>query len=311
MAENDAKATKAGPKEFRNWIKADGSTDFLPEADRYHLFVSLACPYAHRALIARKLKGLERVIPITIVDWLLDYEKGWSFTDAKAKCSLEPYYGFTHLRQFYLKTASGFAGRVTVPVLWDRKRETICSTESAEIIRMFNSEFNEFSEKPEQRDLDLYPVELREKIDEMNSWMGNTINSGVYKCGFTDAQEQYDVNVKILFESLDKVEGILAKSRYVCGGRLTESDIQLFVTLIRFDHVYHGHFKCNKKRIVDYPNIWAYTRDIYNTMGIGETVDFNHIRRHYMESHVGINPRRIVSVGPDLDFTEPHGRDKI
>ncbi|XP_065841238.1 glutathionyl-hydroquinone reductase YqjG-like [Oscarella lobularis] len=296
------------PSTFRHVVKANG--DFPAESDRYHLYVSLACPWAHRTLIVRNLKGLEKILPVTVVDWLMGAD-GWAFTDSKPKCSLEPYYGFGHLKELYFKAAADYAGRFTVPILWDRKRETICNNESSEIIRMLNSEFDAFSATSEQRDLDLYPSDLREKIDETNAWVYDMINNGVYKSGFATSQEAYDANVRRLFEGLDRTEEVLSKNRYICGDRLTEADVRLFTTLVRFDHVYHGHFKCNKKRLVDFPNIWAYTRDIYQMPGVGETVDMEHIRRHYMESHLQINPRGIVSIGPDLNFNEPHGRDKM
>eukprot|EP00118_Oscarella_pearsei_P025284 m.307915 g.307915 ORF g.307915 m.307915 type:complete len:344 (+) comp43019_c0_seq1:194-1225(+) len=298
------------PSSFRNWVSNEAGSEFAPEADRYHLYVSLACPWAHRTLIVRKLKGLEGLIPVTVVDWLT-IPDGWTFTDAKPKCTAEPYYGFSHLKELYQKASPDYDGRFTVPVLWDRKKETICNNESSEIIRMFNTEFNAFSATDHQRQLDLYPTDLRAKIDETNGWIYDTINNGVYKTGFATTQEAYDKNVKTLFENLDRVEDILAKSRYLCGDRFTEADVRLFTTLVRFDHVYHGHFKCNVKRIIDYPNIWAYIRDIYQTSGIGETVDLQHIMCHYMGSHLHINPKGIVSVGPHLNFNLPHGREKL
>lgn len=295
---------------FRDGISADGSTGFEAEAGRYHIYVSLACPWAHRVLIMRKLKGLEDVISITVVDWYLT-EKGWSFTDQKPKCSLDTVNNCEFLRQVYLKANPDYDGRITVPTLWDKEKNTIVNNESSEIIRMLNTEFNAFCKTSEQRDLDLYPEHLRNKIDELNGWIYPTINNGVYRCGFARGQEAYDTAVTELFENLDKVEAILSKTRYLTGTSLTEADIRLFTTLVRFDWVYQVHFKCNKKKLIEYPNIWGYTRDIYQTSGIGDTVDREHIIKHYFASHESINPYRIVPVGPDLDFMEPHGREKL
>lgn len=295
---------------FRNWITADGSTGFKAEAGRYHIYVSLACPWAHRTLIVRKMKGLEDVISVMVVDWFLT-EKGWSFTDQKPKCSLDTINNCEFLREVYQKTDPDYKGKVTVPTLWDKVRKTIVNNESSEIIRMLNTEFNAFCKTQEQRDIDIYPENLRTKIDELNSWIYPNINNGVYRCGFARSQEAYDEAVQQLFEHLDKVEGILSKSRYLTGSNFTEADIRLFTTLVRFDWVYQVHFKCNKKKLTQYPNIWGYTRDIYQSWGIGETVDREHIIKHYFYSHETINPFRIVAVGPDLDFMEPHGREKL
>lgn len=296
------------PSKFRNQVTADGSSGFLAEADRYHLYVSLACPWAHRTLITRKLKGLENAISYTVVDWFLGTE-GWTFTDSKPKCSLDTVNGCRTLREVYNLSNPEYSGKVTVPVLWDKKKKTLVNNESSEIIRMFTKEFNAFCATEEQKELDLYPDHLSEKIEELNGWIYPNINNGVYRAGFATSQEAYDAAVRDVFNALDKVEDILSKSRYLTGNTITEADVRLFTTLVRFDMVYVGHFKCNKKRIIDYPNIWGYLRDLYQTSGIGETVDAEHIQKHYQQSHVKINPYGIVAIGPDLDFNQPHGRN--
>ncbi|KAL9956362.1 hypothetical protein ACROYT_G037828 [Oculina patagonica] len=295
------------PTAFRNWVTADGSSGFPAEANRYHLYVSLACPWAHRALVTRKLKGLEDVISYTVVDWFLG-EEGWSFTDSKPKCTLDTLNGCRTLREVYQIAEPGYSGRATVPVLWDKQKKTVVSNESSEIIRILNKEFNAFCATEEQKKLDLYPAHLQEKIEELNGWIYPNINNGVYRAGFATTQEAYDVAVKDLFNALDKVESILSKSRFLTGDTITEADVRLFTSLVRFDMVYVGHFKCNKKRIIDYPNMWGFVRDLYQTGGIAETVDPEHIQKCYQESQKKINPYGIVAIGPDLDFTLPHGR---
>lgn len=295
---------------FRNWVTADGSSGFKAENGRYHLYVSLACPWAHRTLIVRKLKGLDNSISYTVVDWLLG-EGGWSFTDRRPKCSLDDVNGCKTLREIYALADGTYEGNITVPVLWDKKTKTIVNNESSEIIRMLNSEFNAFSATEEQKNLDLYPLSLRPAIDEINSWIYTEINNGVYRSGFAKSQEAYDGAVHALFKALDRVEEILAKSRYLVGNQLTEADVRLFTTLIRFDMVYVGHFKCNKKRIIDYPNLWGYVLDIYQIKGVAETVDPEHIQKHYQMSHKHINPYGIVAIGPDLDFNIPHKRNEL
>ncbi|XP_077990859.1 glutathionyl-hydroquinone reductase YqjG-like [Glandiceps talaboti] len=298
------------PAAYHSEITADGSSGFKAEADRYHLYVSLACPWAHRTLIVKKLKGLDDVISQTVVDWFMG-EKGWNFTDEKAKCTKDPIFDAKYISEIYFKVNPDYTGRFTVPVLFDKKTNTIVNNESSEIIRMFNTEFNEFCKTEEQKKLHLYPEHLKEKIDEVNEWIYPYINNGVYRCGFAKTQEAYDDAVKLLFEHLDKVEGILSKSRYLTGDEITEADVRLFTTLIRFDTVYVGHFKCNKKRIMDYPNIWGFVRDLYQTDGIADTVDQEHIQNHYQQSHTSVNPHRIVAIGPDLDFSAAHGREKL
>ncbi|KAK7494497.1 hypothetical protein BaRGS_00014150 [Batillaria attramentaria] len=298
------------PSAFRNWISADGSTGFPAAAGRYHLYVCLACPWAHRTLIVRKLKGLEDVISTTVVDWLLG-EGGWNFTDSKPKCSLDTVNNCKFLKEVYLKADPDYSGNITVPCLWDKEKKTVVNNESSEIIRMFNTEFNAFCKTDEQRKLHLYPESLRPQIDAVNEWIYPQINNGVYRSGFAHSQEAYSTAVNGVFDGLDKVEAILSKQRYLVGNQLTEADIRLFTTLVRFDTVYHTHFKTNKRRIVDYPNMWAYTRDIYQIPGVAETVDQEHIMRHYYESHKHINPFGIVPVGPDLDFMAPHNRQTM
>ncbi|PVD28098.1 hypothetical protein C0Q70_10679 [Pomacea canaliculata] len=295
---------------FRNWISADGSTGFPAESGRYHLYVSLACPWAHRTLIVRVLKGLEDVISVTVVDWFLS-EGGWSFTDKKPKCGLDTVNNCTYLKEIYKKADPEYNGNITVPCLWDKIKKTIVNNESSEIIRMLTSEFNAFCKTEEQKKLDLYPENLRQQIDVVNDWVYPQINNGVYRCGFAQSQEAYNAAVKDVFEGLDKAESILTKQRYLIGKRFTEADVRLFTTLVRFDTVYHTHFKTNKKRITDYPNLWAYVRELFQMPGVAATVDQEHIMKHYYESHKSLNPLGIVPVGPDLDFMSPHGRESL
>ncbi|XP_060585019.1 glutathionyl-hydroquinone reductase YqjG-like isoform X2 [Ruditapes philippinarum] len=295
---------------FRNWITSDGSSGFKAEAGRYHLYVSLACPWAHRTLIVRHLKGLEDVISVNVVDLLLT-EKGWHFSDEHPNNTLDTVNGCKYLKDVYRKANPDYDGAITVPVLWDKQKNTLVNNESSEIIRMLNSEFNSFCQTDEQRKLDLYPENLRDEINELNSWIYPNINNGVYRCGFARSQQAYDDAVIKLFDHLDKVEIILSKQRYLTGNQFTEADVRLFTTLVRFDWVYHGHFKCNKKMLKEYPNIWAYAREIYQMKDIAGTVDKDHIRKHYHESHTSINPFRILPVGADLDFLQPHRRENI
>lgn len=298
-----------GASSFRNFITADGSTGFPAESGRYHLYVSLACPWAHRTLITRKLKGLENVISYTVVDFLM-LDNGWRFNENVKHCEKDPVFDAKYLREIYFKVSPGYDGKITVPVLFDKKTKTIVNNESSEIIRMLNSEFNAFSATDEQRAVDIYPEGLRSDITAVNDWVYPYINNGVYRAGFAASQEAYDTAVTQLFEHLDKAEAILDKSRYLVGDKLTEVDIRLFTTLVRFDKVYHGHFKCNKRQLKDYPNLWAYLRDLYQRPQFKETTDFDHIMKHYMMSHLRINPLGIVSIGPDLNFDAPHGRDE-
>ncbi len=292
------------PTSFHGQIKRDGTTDFLPEAHRYHLYVSLACPWAHRTLILRKLKRLEDAITVDVVDPLLD-SRGWSFEQNVPGATGDRVGGRSLLREVYLASAPDYEGAITVPVLWDRKSEIVVNNESSEIIRMLNGEFDDVAGYP---DVDFYPEPLRVEIDALNEWIYPEINNGVYRCGFARNQEAYSRAVRILFAALDRVEAILERRRYLCGDQLTEADVRLFTTLVRFDCVYVSHFKCNVRRLVDYPNLWGYTRDIFQLPGVAETVNLEHIKRHYFESHRQINPFGIVPDGPDVDFTAPHGR---
>ena len=305
-------AFRRGTSGFRNWITPDGAPGpsgeggFAAESGRYHLYVSYACPWAHRALIFRALKGLEPHIGVSVVhpDMLDD---GWSFAEGFDGATGDTLHGLAFLRDLYLKADAGVSGRVTVPVLWDRERGTIVSNESAEIIRMFNSAFDAITGDGQ----DFRPPALRDGIEEVNARVYDTLNNGVYKCGFASTQEAYDAAVRPLFETLDWLERRLSENRYLTGERITEADWRLFPTLVRFDTVYHGHFKCNRKRLVDYPNLWAYTRELYQWPGVAATVRMDHITRHYHYSHESINPHRIVPVGPVLDFGAPHGRSAM
>ncbi|PYJ11114.1 MAG: glutathione-dependent reductase [Verrucomicrobia bacterium] len=290
---------------FRDWVKRDGSSPYPPERDRYHLYVSLACPWAHRTIILRKLKGLEETIGMTVVDPVRD-ERGWAFREGPGH-SRDPVNGFEFLVDAYRATDPQYHGRVTVPVLWDKKTKRIVSNSDDDLLRMFNREFNEFAAS----DYDFYPPELSAEIDELNELIYQRVNNGVYRAGFATAQRPYERAAKRLFETLDKLDARLASQRYLLGQRLTESDWRLFPTLIRFDAVYHGHFKCNLRRIVDYPSLWRYLRDLYQHDGIASTVNFDHIKRHYYMTHGQINPTRIVPIGPELDLDAPHGRDRM
>jgi putative glutathione S-transferase len=287
---------------FRGRITADGSSGFTAAPGRYHLYVSLACPWAHRTLIVRRLKRLERVISLSVVDPLMG-EHGWVFSDAPGTIP-DPLHGARRLYELYQRARADFTGRVTVPVLWDRERETIVNNESSEIIRIFNSAFDAWGDAG----LDLYPAPLRPAIDAVNAEVYDSVNNGVYRAGFATTQEAHEEAVTALFAALERLERRLGEQRYLVGDRVTEADWRLFTTLVRFDAVYHGHFKCNLRRIVDYPNLWGYLRELYQVPGVAETVNMDHIKRHYYWSHTSINPTRVVPLGPELDFTTPHGR---
>ena len=296
---------------FRNWITADGSAGatgtagFAAEPGRYHLYVSLACPWAHRTLIFRALKGLEDMISVSAVNPLM-LDQGWSFEPGDGVVP-DPVNGVGYLHEVYTTADPGYSGRVTVPVLWDKKTGTIVNNESSEIIRMFNSAFNSIGATGP----DFYPEALRGEIDRINASVYDNVNNGVYKSGFATTQEAYEDAVSRLFDTLDGIEHTLSRQRYLAGDHITEADWRLFTTLVRFDPVYVGHFKCNIRRIVDYPNIWGYTRELYQVPGVAGTVNMDHIKNHYYGSHETINPARIVPVGPDIDFTAPHGRDHL
>lgn len=291
---------------FRDWVRADGSSRFKAEPGRYHLYVSLACPWAHRTLILRALKGLEDAISLSIVDPYMGPD-GWSFSERRG-CIPDSVNGAALLREVYLKARPDFTGRVTVPVLWDKKTAAIVNNESSEIIRMFNREFDACA----QRDLpDLYPEALRPQIEHWNGIIYRTVNNGVYRAGFATAQDKYEAAVRELFATLDTLEKHLADHRYLCGAAVTEADWRLFTTLVRFDAVYYGHFKCNLRRLVDYPGLWAYTRELYQVPGVAATVDLEQIKEHYYRSHTRINPTGVVPLGPLLDFAAPHGREGV
>lgn len=294
-------AFKRQESAFRNWITADGSSGFKAEPGRYHLYVSLACPWAHRTLIFRKLKKLEDAITVSVVEPLM-LENGWELAPGA-----DPVNGKSFLYQVYTEAKPGMSGRVTVPVLWDKRKWTIVSNESAEIIRMLNSEFNAFGDAS----LDFYPEDLRAEIDEINAYVYDRVNNGVYKAGFATDQAVYEEAFDRLFEALDTLEERLGRQRWLAGNRQTEADWRLFTTLVRFDPVYVGHFKCNLRRIQDYPNLSNYLRDLYQTDGVAETVSFDHIKRHYYGSHKTINPTGIVPKGPALDYDAPHDRGRF
>ena len=288
---------------FRNQVSPEPGARFRPEEGRYHLYVSLACPWAHRTLIARALKGLERAIPVSVVDPLM-LERGWEFSGGPG-CAPDPLHGDRYLYQVYQRARGDYTGRVTVPVLWDRQEGTIVNNESSEILRMLNSAFDGLATRPCP---DLYPEDLRSAIDAVNERVYHTVNNGVYKAGFATTQDVYENAVTALFSTLDSLEDTLGQQAFLAGDRATEADWRLFTTLIRFDAVYHGHFKCNIRRIVDYPNLWEYTRALYQVPGVAETVSLDHIKRHYYGSHRTINPTGIVPVGPALDLLAPSSR---
>lgn len=302
-------AFKRTEANFRNWITADGSAGptgeagFKAEAGRYHLYVSHACPWAHRALIFRTLKGLDALIDVSVVhpDMLND---GWTFETDSDGATGDRQFGLPFARDIYTRAVPDFTGRVTVPILWDKERSTIVSNESSEIIRMMNSAFDTITGNTD----DLWPADLHDGIETLNARIYDTLNNGVYKSGFATTQEAYDAAVNPLFETLDWIEDILSRNRYLTGQRITEADWRLFTTLVRFDLVYHQHFKCNRKRIIDYPNLWAYTRELYQWQGVAETVNFDHIVRHYHYSHETINPNRIIPINPVIDWNAPHNR---
>ncbi|MGD1888645.1 MAG: glutathione S-transferase family protein [Cohaesibacteraceae bacterium] len=298
--------------QFRNWITADGSPGpsgkggFKAEAGRYHLYVSLACPWAHRTLIFRKLKGLEDMITVDVVSPLM-YDKGWVCDAEQPGATTDRLFGFQHMSDVYVKADPTYSGRVTVPVLWDKQTGTIVSNESSEIIRMLNAACDGIGAKPG----DHYPQALHSEIDAINERIYHAINNGVYKSGFATTQDAYEEAVSELFKALDEVEERLSTNRYLVGSQITEADWRLFTTLVRFDPVYVGHFKCNIRRIADYPNLSGYLRELYQTPGVADTVSLDHIKRHYYMSHETINPTRVVPVGPELDLTAPHGRDRL
>lgn len=295
---------------FRNWVTADGSAGpsgvggFKAEPNRYHLYVSLACPWAHRTTIYRKLKGLEDMVSLSVVHPFMG-DKGWTFAAGEGVIA-DPLHDADYAYEIYVAAKPDYTGRVTVPILWDKKTNTIVSNESSEIIRMFNTAFDEVG----ARAGNFLPTEKLAEIDEINDRVYTAVNNGVYKAGFATTQAAYEEAVTALFEALDMLEARLSQQRYLVGQTITEADWRLFTTLVRFDSVYFGHFKCNIRRIVDYPNLWGYLRELYQVPGVAETVNMTHIKQHYYGSHANINPTRIVPVGPAIDFHSPHQRDK-
>lgn len=302
MADFEDEMSEAGEFErqedqFRQWVSSDPNAKFPAEPDRYHLYGSLACPWAHRTIIFRKLKNLESVIGMTVVDPIRD-ERGWAFRDGPGH-TLDPINGFHFLSEAYLESDPGFSDRVTVPVLWDKKTRQIVNNSEDDILRMFNSAFDRYTD----RGFDFYPLALRSEIDAMNDLIYPNINNGVYQAGFATRQSAYESAVQKLFSTLDHLEAHLASRSYLVGEQITEADWKLFPTLVRFDAVYHGHFKCNIRRIIDYPNLHAYLKGLYLQEGIAETVNFDHIKRHYYMTHTDINPTRIVPVGPEINLS--------
>ncbi|WP_417828984.1 glutathione S-transferase family protein [Thalassospira sp.] len=289
---------------FRNWVSSDPNSEFPAAKGRYHLYVSYACPWAHRTLIFRALKGLNDMIGVSVVHWHMG-ENGWQFDRDAGLCDHLKDHDFMY--QVYTDAKSDYTGRVTVPVLWDKKTNRLVNNESADIIRMFNTAFDGLG----ANDVDFYPEELRTEIDKVNARVYHDVNNGVYKSGFATTQSAYEEAVIKLFDTLDWLEGRLSRQRYLVGNQITEADWRLFTTLVRFDPVYHGHFKCNLRKLNEYPNLWAYTRDLYQQPGIKDTVFMDHIKRHYYQSHPTINPSGVVPLGPIIDFESPHGREKL
>jgi glutathionyl-hydroquinone reductase len=311
----DTKASKGrfvrSESQFRNWLTQDGSPGpsgkggFEAEPGRYHLYVSWACPWAHRTLIMRKLKGLEPLIDVSAVNSYMGSE-GWTFEPGPGVVP-DSVNGVKRIYELYTLADPQYSGRATVPVLWDKQQKTIVSNESAEIMRMLNTAFD----RAGGNDKDFYPKDLRREVDELNDFIYPNVNNGVYRAGFATTQEAYEEAATAVFDALDTLERRLDTRRYLTGPRITEADWRLFTTLIRFDPVYHGHFKCNRRRIVDYPNLWGYLRDLYQVPGISDTVDVPFIKAHYYGSHETINPHLIVPIGPDIDYLEPHDRGKL
>jgi glutathionyl-hydroquinone reductase len=297
--------------QFRNWVTADGSAGptghagFRAEPGRYHLYVAYACPWAHRTLIMRAFKGLESLIGVSAVNSYMGAE-GWTFAPGPETIADDVNHA-QRIYELYVLADANYSGRATIPILWDKRERTIVSNESSEIVRMLNTAFDRVGANGN----DYYPAELRAEIDEWNAFVYPNVNNGVYRAGFATTQEAYEEAATVVFAALDRLEKHLATRRYLCGSRITEADIRLFTTLIRFDPVYHGHFKCNVRRVVDYPNLWGFVRDVYQQQGVAGTVHVDYVKRHYYGSHANINPTRIVPIGPALDYTTPHGRERM
>jgi putative glutathione S-transferase len=285
---------------FRDWVTADGSSGFQAEPGRYHLYVALACPWSHRAVIVHRLKQLDDAVGVSYIHPYRD-GRGWAFSDG----FVDDLHGWDFLQEAYEATVDDYEGRVTVPVLWDRERRRVVSNESADIILMLDSEFDEWADAS----VDLYPEELRPQIDELGAWIYENVNNAVYQAGFAASQEAYERAYRRVFDALPELDRRLAGSRFLLGGHITTADWRLWVTLVRFDSVYHTHFRCNGARVTDFPNLWGYTRDLYQQPGVAETVDLDQIKRHYYTTHDMLNPKRIIPAGPErLDFSAPHGR---
>jgi putative glutathione S-transferase len=293
------------PDEFRDWVSTDGSTPYAVEPDRYHLYVCLACPWASRTLIARNLLGLEKAISVSMLDPIRD-DRGWAFREGPG-FTLDPINGFSFLSEAYLATKPNFQGRVTVPVLWDKRTHRIVNNSEDDICRMFNDAFASLG----NGNVNLFPKDIADEQAKLSEFIYDRVNNGVYKAGFATTQESYEEPCRELFASLDELEKRLSNQRYLFGNQIVETDWRLFCTLVRFDAVYHGHFKCNIRRIVDYPNLQGYLLDLYQHPGIAATVNFDHIKRHYYYTHDDINPTRIVPIGPAMDLGKPHGREKL
>jgi len=290
---------------FRDWVSTDGSTPYAVEPGRYHLYVCLACPWASRTLIVRNLKGLEQAIGVTMIDPIRD-ERGWAFRDGPGYTT-DPINGFSFLSEAYAVSQPGFQGRVTVPVLWDKRSHRIVNNSEDDICRMFNDTFASLGSGK----VDLFPQDIKEEQAKLSAFIYDKVNNGVYQAGFATSQKSYEMAARELFAALDDLESRLGKQRYLLGNRIVEADWRLFCTLVRFDAVYHGHFKCNVHRILDYPNLQGYLLDLYQQPGLAGTVNFDHIKRHYYFTHDDINPTRIVPIGPAMDLTKPHGRDRM
>jgi len=295
------------PTRFHDNVSANPEAKFPAASGRYHLYVSYACPWAHRTLIVRALKGLDEAVGVSVVHPDMGSD-GWSFDNAYPGATGDRIGGRKLLRERYLDADPNYTGRVTVPALWDRERATIVNNESRELIRILNDAFDDYAKHPE---IDLFPDSLVDDIDAMIDANYEPVNNGVYKCGFATTQAAYEEAFDALFDQLDRCEEILSRQRYLCGDRLTAADICLFTTLVRFDPVYVCHFKCNKRRIYDYPNLWHYTKELYQLPGVAETVNLDHIKRHYYWSHDSVNPKRIIALGPEIDYATPHNRNKF
>ena len=285
---------------FRDRIRDDPDADFPAESGRYHVYISRACPWAHRVALTRRLNGLTDDVSLSLVD-AERYENGWRFSEDNP----DPLYGAEYLRELYTRADPEFTGRVTVPVLWDTETETIVNNESREIMRMLDTEFDGTT------DVDLWPEGYREAVDEILDEIYEPINNGVYRTGFADSQAAHERAARVLFDALDHWESVLDENRFLAGDVFTEADIAMFATLVRFDHVYHTHFKCNRRAIHEYDNLWNYTKEIYQLPGVAETVNMDHIVRHYYRTHEDVNPKQLVPIGPDIDFSEPHDRDRL